>query len=643
MLKGQRFTVTLLLACASLAACHSPRSSVHYLGPERPAEYLRHATEISFPEVSESESRYVHFDSQPRTVRTRDEDEIWDLSLASCIQICLSRSQAIRNHGQFSSPNNSILTNPEAVPSVFDPAIQASGVLFGQRGVEAALSDFDAQFTTSMIWGRNEQVQNNTLSLGLPAGDVLTQETATWNASLQKQLATGGSLSVGHNWNYNASNIGTPPLLFPSVYEGNVQLQFRQPLLAGSGVEYTRIAGPVSDNLQGVSGVSQGVIIARINDDLAIAEFERNVHQMLHDLEMLYWQLHLAYQNYAIRVEARESALQIWRVVDSQAQAQTGPGGVVESNLREDVLVLGDQADLARDALYEAEAHLRLLMGLPVNDGKVIRPSDEPLTAELVPDWGTALAQAYQLRPEIRRQKWNIRSLDLQRKAAENLTLPRLDFVSSYQVNGFGDNLLDGGSSASSGPFGSAYRNLANGNQTGWNLGLQYSVPVGRRYAFSQLRSIELRLMKSQALLVEQETEISHEIAAVFRELDRNYSSMKSAYNRVLISQERQEMTLAQYQNDPTVHSIETISHAQQSLTQAELAYASSLQQYNTAIANLHYRTGRILQENSILLQEGPWKAEAEKDAQRNYEKRKHAVPGRMRHVSPEPFSRISE
>lgn len=612
---------------------------MHYAGKSRSAEYIQHATEISYPDGPDAGDHDQDFDFRPHTIRSLDEDEIWELNLATCIQICLSHSNIIRNAGQFSSPNDPILANPESVSSAFDPAIQSSGVLFGQRGVEAALSDFDAQFTTSILWGRNEQVQNNTLSLGLPAGDVLTQETTAWNATLQKQLATGGSVSIGHSWNYNGSNIGTPPLLFPSVYEGNVQIQFRQPLLAGGGVEYTRIAGPVSDNIQGVSGVSQGVIIARINEDLAIAEFERNVHQLLHDLELLYWRLHLSYKNYAIHADARDNALQSWRVVDSQVQANGGPGGALVAELQENYLIRNEQAEIARDEIYAAEAHLRLLMGMPVNDGRVIRPSDEPITAEFIPDWGTTLANAYHLRPEIRRQKWNIRSLDLQRKAAANMTLPRLDFVSGYQVNGFGDNLFHQGQGGVGGPYGSAYQNLTDGNQTGWNLGLQYSVPVGRRYAFSQLRSIELRLMKAQALLAEQETEISHEIAETFRNLDRGYCSMQTAYNRVLITHEREKLTLAQYENDPSVHSIETVLRAHQALTDAELAYASSLQQYNLSIADFHYRSGCILRENNIQLQEGPWAVEATADAQQNFEKRRHALPTQMRRTVPRPVA----
>ena len=40
------------------------------------------------------------------------------------------------------------------------------------------------------------------------------------------------------------------------------------------------------------------------------------------------------------------------------------------------------------------EVSLRRMCGLSVNDGRVIRPADEPVTAEFVPDWNVSLAEA---------------------------------------------------------------------------------------------------------------------------------------------------------------------------------------------------------------------------------------------------------
>ena len=103
--------------------------------------------------------------------------------MVPCKALALSmeetNSRMIRTRAQFLSPQNPLLANPDFAASVYDPAIQESGVLLGGRGVEAALADFDAQWTTSMLWGRNETVQNSPiLSGGVPLGETLTDEVA---------------------------------------------------------------------------------------------------------------------------------------------------------------------------------------------------------------------------------------------------------------------------------------------------------------------------------------------------------------------------------------------------------------------------------------------------------------------------------
>ena len=124
--------------------------------------------------------------------------------------------------------------------------------------------------------------------------------------------------------------------------------------------------------------------------------------------------------------------------------------------------------------VLSAEYRLRRLIGLPLNDGTFLTPVDQPSEAKLVPDWESSLLESLANRSELRRQKWEIRSLELQLTAAKNLVQPRLDFVSQYRVNGFGDNLLgeeddDGLTDAG---YASAYESLTQGNNTSWNLGL---------------------------------------------------------------------------------------------------------------------------------------------------------------------------
>ena len=69
-------------------------------------------------------------------------------------------------------------------------------------------------------------------------------------------------------------------------------MEIRQPLLQGAGVEYNGIAGPGA-----IPGFNQGVLIARVNADIALTAFEAGVRNLVSDVENDYWELYFAYRN----------------------------------------------------------------------------------------------------------------------------------------------------------------------------------------------------------------------------------------------------------------------------------------------------------------------------------------------------------
>ena len=168
---------------------------------------------------------------------------------------------------------------------------------------------------------------------------------------------------------------------------------------------------------------------------------------------------------------SKESALRTWRQVRVNEQAKR-VGLSDEAQSRDNYYEIRARSEDALATLYSAELRLRRLMGLAVNDGEVIRPATEPMTAEVSLDWNSTLAEALVHRPELRKQKWNIKSLELQHKAAEKLVRPRLDFVASYAVNAFGDQLTGDGPNSHS-----AYATLLSGKHTNWGLGFEFSMP----------------------------------------------------------------------------------------------------------------------------------------------------------------------
>jgi outer membrane protein TolC len=573
--------------------------------PARIDEYRHAATTVRYTDALRPVDGELGLLPEPRRIRHPHESELWHVPLAEVLRIALDNNAIIRDR-QFLSPANPLLSSPDQTPSVFDPAIQESGGIYGGRGLDAALADFDARFSTSMLWGRDEQVQNNRfLSGGLAPGTTLMDELGLFTARIEQPLSNGGLVALSHDWDYSLNNI--PNRLFGSSYAGVLRAEYRQPLWAGAGQEFTSIAGPLYAS-QGTP--SQGVVIARLNNEMSVADFEARMQLLLKNVEDLYWELAVAYRIYDSQRVARDNAHEIWKKVKGRADAGlAGVGAADEAQALENFHERRTATSAALADLYESEGRLRRLIGLPVNDGRLMRPSDQPFEGEFAPDWHAALHEALSRRIELHRQQANIHSLCLQLEAARSLRSPNLDFVSGYHVNAFGDTLLGGDERPEAVGLHSAYNTLLNNNQTGWNLGLEFFVPLGFRAADAQIRNLELRLAKAQVALAAQELEISHELSHALRELDRWFETAQSNFDRWQAAQRRVQAVEADYHAGRT--SLDLLLRSQVSLAEAEVAWYRGLAEYNKALADFHYRKGSLLERHNVHLAEGAGDADA--------------------------------
>jgi outer membrane protein TolC len=626
--------VTAAILIALLGGCSASPKPITYLGHSDLQYYKGLASKIDYPNKPDPDNPVAYASQEPRRIRHLQKDKLWDMTLAEAIRIALKNNKIIRTREQIALPRNPLIQNPDQIPSVFDPALQETGVLFGQRGVEAALSDFDAQFTTSLNWSQQEQIQNNQgltavpLVNGLP---TLIEDQGQFKAALSKTFADSSEFTLSQEWDYLQNNVTGN--LFPSLYTGFVRAEYRRPLLSGSGTDYTRIAGPSNKNTQ---GVGNGVVIARINNDIAIADFEASVHTLIRDVQQVYWDLSLSYHAYHAEKENRENVLKVWRLIETKTeQGLEGGSSADESQAQESYFEAQGRTQEALSTIYTTEEQFRRLLGLPVNDGRVIRPCDEPTVAEFIPDWHIALAEGIARRPEIRKQKWNIKSLELQLCAAKSLIRPRLDFVAGGQVNAFGNRLISDQSTLNQ-PDSSAFASLAEAGQTSWNIGLEASILLGYRQAHAQVRNYELRVARARAALATQELDVSHEIGEAFQTLDRAYTAAQVAFNRRASAAKRVSAYKAQYELKSTT--ADPLLRAQQSLELATVSYYQAVTQYNQAITNFYYRTGTALEECNVTIAEDMWDPHAYSDALREAWARSHATPNPLLHTEPSEF-----
>jgi outer membrane protein TolC len=604
---------SLLLSALIFATGCGPSRPFYFFEDGDLSHYVGVATDIEYPDVETCSLAEVDGALPPLTLENAEVNEMWDLSLEEAVRITLTNSRVMRElRGTVQTAPQVLLGGPQTARTVYEPALQETDPI---RGPAAALSAFDATWSTRVFWERNERPVNvGGLFATAFLAPALEQDLGNFQSTLQKTTAGGSTFSVQNNTTYDYNN--NPSNLFPSAWNTDMNVQFRQPLLQGRGVEFNRINGP---NAQAGGFFNNGIVIARINTDINIAEFEKGVRNLVSDVEIAYWELYFAYRNLDAITAGRDSALQTWRRIKALADVGARGGEAdKEAQAREQYFLFRSQVEIALTQLYAVESRLRYIMGLAATDGRLIRPADEPTTARVLFDWYAIHSEGLARNTELRQQKWRIKQADLQTIAARNFLLPRLDAVGRYRWVGFGDDLIDPNSNRP--PFDNAFQTLTGGDFQEWQLGLEMNVPIGFRRELANLRNNQLRLARERAVLQDQELELSHQLADAIREMDRHYILAQTQYNRRVASQVG--VTAIESAYDAGTVTLDVLLDFQRRLADAESAYYRSLVDYNLAIKNVHFWKGSLLDYNGVFLAEGPWPGKAYFDARKRARER---------------------
>jgi len=642
--------VGILLAVPVIWASGCRPQQPHYLFEDGDlSHYLEQATDIEYADARVPSLDEVAVDGANRPLTLEhgiDPDKIVPISLEEAIRIALANSKIIRYFArsrEFEGVDGRLwkympehLTNPlSAVRSTYDPALAEADPLYGP---EAALSAFDAQLKASLNWELNDRPQNviqdpTVSQIILP---TFQQDLGAFSAEISKTTASGGRFAIRHNVDYDWNN--TPSRRWPSDWYTDVEAEFRQPLLQGAGVQFNRIAGPGA-----TPGVYNGVVIARIRTDIALAEFEYDVCSLVRDVERAYWHLYARYHLFDSAKKARDSALGVWkRLYDLSGHKEDTSG----SQAREQYLAYLESAQVALNGLYAAENSLRYIMGISATDGRLLRPSDEPTTAKIEFPWPDIHYEAMARNVLLRRERWKVKQREMELIAAKNHLLPKLDAVGRYRWLGLGDDLIHSEGDPAN-RFDTAYQNMLMGDYQEWQFGVELSIPIGFRREMAGVRHAQLSLARERSLLQEQELEVSHQLAQAIRELEGYYRVAQTAFTRLEAARHNvilQANRLEELPQDVLFNpeKIKVLLDAQKGEWEAEQSFYESLSWYAVANAEVHYRKGSLLEYNNVCLAEGPWPAKAYFDATRRARARDAAIYMDYGYTRPKVISRGS-
>lgn len=522
----------------------------------------------------------------PLSIQNPSELQTSDLTLQEAIRTALESSDILRNLG------GSVVSAPLGQATRIDPALTDMTPIVG---TQAALAAFDAQITSQLFWQKNNRPFNNLGNPFLPQG--FQQTTGNYINAITKRTATGAQYALRTNVVYDNNN--NPARRFTSDFTGFLEAEYRQPLMQGSGTTYNRIAGPNT-----IVGQYNGVLVARINTDISLADFEAGVLRLINDVEGTYWELYFAYRALDAQLSGRENSLKTWqRINELQKVGSRGGEADAEAQARSNFYLFQSQVNDAlagTQGLYTSEQRLRYVMGLPPTDGRLLKPSDAPLQAEVSFDWEASLCDALTRRVEVRRQEWTIKRRELELIASRMNRRPRLDALTLYRWRGLGDHLL--GARNPDNQFASLAQNITEGNFQEWQAGLDWSYNVGLRQASAAMRHAQLNLAREMTILKEQQLRISHDLSNASRQTSRSYLQLQTNYNRIEADKLQVEVLRNRYERG--LINISFLLQAQQQLANSTSAFYRSLVDYNLALRDFHREKGSLLSYNQVNLSE---------------------------------------
>ena len=433
--------------------------------------------------------------------------------------------------------------------------------------------------------------RTNPASTQLDGGAAVVSDTVVFNTGITQAVELGGGrYEVNLNNNRSAStNFFTS---FNPSYRTAFQASYTQPLLRGFRIDTTR----------------QQIRVTRINRDIADIDLRQTVTNTVSAVREAYWELVYATQTVSVQQQALDLAEALIR--DNEARVEIGtlaPIDVVQA--RSEAAARRQTLAQAEQALATAELVLKQLIVDGTNDEywrAVLDPIDLPTLDPAPIDLDGAIRRALDERTDLARSRRQLDINQVNLSAMHNATLPAVDVVGSYQLQGQGGTRFIrsglGGQVTTEIPGGisDAFNHLFDADFPVWSVQLNVSYPLGQSGADAAYARARLQTQQVQAQLRQLELQVATEVTnavvqiqAIERRVEAATAARELAEEQLAAEQSRFEAGLStnffvvQAQRDlATAQDAElrAILDQQKALTELDRVQRTSLSQAGISI-----------------------------------------------------------
>ena len=337
------------------------------------------------------------------------------------------------------------------------------------------------------------------------SANQIQNDTVQWNGGYTQNMRWGGGALIT---NFNNTRLETTQAtaLRNPAYTANFQAQYTQPLLRNFRTDNVRSTLLINQLQSQITDLN-------LRSTLTVTEAQvRNA----------YWDLVFAIEN----VEAARRSLELSSklVQDNRAKVEIGTMAPID--------VVQAQAEEAnrRQALVTAEATrrtnelaLKRLIVAGTDDdlwNATIEPTDRPALSQEPIDLESAVRNALTNRVDIAVAKRSLEQNEIAMANLRNATLPALDLITNYNLQGRGGTLIErapggiGGGIINTipGTYFDALRSLGTWTAPTWSLRLNLTYPIGQSQQEAAYARARVQVTQTQAQVKQAELIIATEV-----------------------------------------------------------------------------------------------------------------------------------
>jgi outer membrane protein len=433
------------------------------------------------------------------------------------------------------------ITLDEAVARALDRNLDIAVERLTPQTFDYSLAGLRATYRPLLSATVLERSQINPPTSQLNGGQRVANDSLTYNSGLTQALPWGGGL-LGLAWNNGRTDTTNLFANYNPSYVSTLSATLVQPLARGFAIDDTR----------------QRLLVTRLNREISESQLRATVLNTLADVRNAYWDY--VYTVEVIGVAQRSLELARKLVDDNKIRVEAGGLAPIDVVQAEAEAASREQELAAAEAGAETAqlALKRLIVDGPGDPlfHSTLEPTDRPIFAPVAVDREHAVRKALADRQDLKQARTQLAANDVAVRYLKNQTLPALDLIGGYSLQGLGGTqfIRDGSGIGGNvigtipGGFGDAISAIRAAEFPTWNIGVSISYPLFGSEADADYARARIERAQTQAQIKVLELQVATEVMNAAVQIDSSRKRVDAASAARALAERRLEAEQSKFE-----------------------------------------------------------------------------------------------